>query len=107
MMVTPTTQRDLLQARHTLLPSTHTVPLALDAFNYTMMGGVRKNYSGKAAAMAKSRQIARIRNAILHENISEPQQLLALFKAVSHPQLCSMMKSAGLIVPSDAMKVAI
>jgi hypothetical protein len=33
--------------------------------------------------------------------------LLALFEAVSHPQLRSMMKSAGLIVPSDAMKVAI
>jgi hypothetical protein len=57
--------------------------------------------------MAKSRQIAKIRNVILDEIISEPQQLLALFEAVSHPQLRQMMKSTGLIVPSVAMKVAI
>jgi hypothetical protein len=54
MMVTPTAQQDLFQARHTLLPSIRTIPLPLDAFNYTMAGEVRKNASGKAAVMAKS-----------------------------------------------------
>ena len=42
LMVTPTTPRDLFQACHTLLPSIRSIPLALDAFNYTKTGEVRK-----------------------------------------------------------------
>jgi hypothetical protein len=102
MIVTPMTPRDLFQARHTLLQSIPTIPLALDAFNYTITGEVRKNSSGKAAAMAKSRQIAKIRNNIRGEKISKPQQLLALFESASHPELRQIMKSAGLIDPSEA-----
>jgi hypothetical protein len=47
------------------------------------MAKVGRNSSGRVAAMAKSGQIAKICNVILDEIISEPQQLLALFEAVS------------------------
>jgi hypothetical protein len=57
--------------------------------------------------MAKSRQVAKICNVILNENISEPQQLLSLFEAASHPQLRQIFKSAGLNASSETMKVAI
>jgi hypothetical protein len=74
-------------------------PLENDAFEYKRNGARRKNISGKSGQMAKSRQITRIRNAILDSSLNQSQQILALHEAANHPSLRSIMKSAGLIRP--------
>jgi hypothetical protein len=77
-------------------------PVEEEAFEFTKEGKARKNTSGKAAQMAKSRQVSKIRNAILNSGLSCTQQIVALRDAANHPQLRSIVKSAGLVVPDES-----
>ncbi len=79
-----------------------TQPVEEDAFEFTRTGEPRKNNSGKAAQMAKSRQVTKIRNSILNSGLSHAQQIVALRDAANHPQLRSIVKSAGQIVPDES-----
>ena len=58
-------------------------PLEDDAFDYKRNGLLRKNVSGKSGQMAKSRQVTRIRNAILDSSLNQSQQMLALHEAAA------------------------
>ena len=51
--------------------------------------------------MEESRQIHRIRNAILDYIINQSQQIIAIQKVATHPALCSIMESAGLHSPIE------
>ena len=62
-------------------------PVEEDAFKFTITGEPRKNTSGKASQMAKSRQVTKIRNSILNSGLSHAQQIVALHDAANHPQL--------------------
>ena len=57
--------------------------------------------------MADTRQVANICSVMLYESLSETQQVLGLFKAVSHHSIIEHIKSAGLIVQSKEIKVAV
>jgi hypothetical protein len=48
-------------------------PLEIKAFKFKKDGARRKNTSGKAAAMAKSRQVKKIIEAILDPKLSRHQ----------------------------------
>jgi hypothetical protein len=76
-----------------------TQPVEEEAFEFTTTGEARRNASGKAAQMAKSRQVSKIRNTILNTRLSHAQQIVALRDAANHPQLRSIVKSAGLFIP--------
>jgi hypothetical protein len=78
------------------------IPLETDAFKYTKDGSLRKDSSGKASAMAKSRQVNNITNAIIDNNLTSAQQVMALHEAAKHPKIRSVIKSAGLILPKNA-----
>jgi hypothetical protein len=82
--------------------SIKTAPVEEDAFDCTKKGVPRQNRSGKAAQMAKSRQVSKIRNAILNSGLSCAQQIVALRDAANHPQLRTIVKSAGLIIPDES-----
>jgi hypothetical protein len=84
-----------------------TQPVEEEAFEFTTTGETRKNASGKAAQMAKSRQVSKIRNTILNTRLSHAQQIVALRDAANHPQLrTSIVKSAGLVI-LDETEVAL
>ena len=57
--------------------------------------------------MAETRQVANVCSVILDESLSATLQVLALFKAVSHHNCIEYVKSAGLIVQSKEIKVAV
>jgi hypothetical protein len=59
--------------------------LEKDSFDFQRNGLFRKNASGKAGQMAKSRQITRIGNAILDYSLNQSQQILALHKEANQP----------------------
>ena len=48
--------------------------------------------------MVETRQVGNIFFIILDESLSETQQVLSLFKAVSHHSIIEHVKTAGLIV---------
>ena len=57
--------------------------------------------------MAETIQVDNIRSFNLNEYLSAKQQVLALFKAVSHHSLIEHVNSAGLIVQIKEIKVAV
>ena len=57
--------------------------------------------------MAEARQVPDIFSIILYEYLSATQQVLVLFKAVSHHSLIEYVKIAGLIVQTKEIKVAV
>jgi hypothetical protein len=75
-------------------------PLEMGAFEFKKNGAARTNGGGKAAAMAKSRQMKNILDTILDPKLSRPQQILALHEAMNHPKIQSTVTSAGLSSPS-------
>jgi hypothetical protein len=76
-------------------------PLEMKAFEFKKDGAQGKKTSGKAAAMAKSRQVKKIIEAILDPKLSRPQQILAFHEAANHPRIRSTAKSAGLTSPVE------
>jgi hypothetical protein len=81
--------------------SVNTEPLERRAFEFKRNGVVRMNASGKAASMAKSRQVKKILDSILDPKLSRPQQILAFHEAMNHPRIQATVKSAGLTSPDD------
>jgi hypothetical protein len=75
--------------------------LEMNSFEFKKDGASRKNASGKAAAMAKSRQVKKIIEAILDPKLSRPQQILAFHEAANHPRMRSTVKSAGFTSPTE------
>jgi hypothetical protein len=61
--------------RASILNSAQMDSLEKDSFDFQKNGLRRKNASGKAAQMAKSRQISRIHNAILVNTLNQSQQI--------------------------------
>ena len=57
--------------------------------------------------MAETRQIATICSVFKDEYLSATKQVLSLFKSASHNSLIEHVNSAGLIVQSKEIKVAI
>ena len=57
--------------------------------------------------MADTIQVANMCSVILDESLSTTKQVITLFKAVSHHSLVEHVKSAGLIVQSKEIKVAV
>jgi hypothetical protein len=89
----PTRNHQRRQNRQaSILKLTQTDSLDKDSFDFQRNGVPRKNASGKAGQMAKSRQITRIRNAILDYSLNQSQQILALHEAANHPTLRTIMK---------------
>ena len=70
----------------------------MNAFRFNKNGETRPNESGRAGDMAETRQVAKICSVILDESLSATQQVLSLFKAMSHHILIEHVKIAGLIV---------
>ena len=79
-----------------------TEPMEEEAFKFTKKGKTQKNTSGKAAQMAKLRQVTKIRTAIFDSRLSLAQQIVALRNAANHPQLQSIVKIAGLVIPDES-----
>ena len=84
-----------------------TTPLKMDAFRFTNNGKPLQSSSGRAGDMVESREVAKIHSVILDEYISVTQQVLSVFKYVSHCSIIKHVKSAGLIVQTKQIKVAI
>ena len=57
--------------------------------------------------MAETRQVANVCSVVLYEYLSATQQVLSFFKAVLHHNLIEHVESAGLIVQSKEIKVAV
>ena len=57
--------------------------------------------------MVESIQVANIHSVILDKSILKTQQVIALFKALSHCSIIKHVKSAGLIVPRKEIEVLV
>ena len=77
------------------------IPLKMDAFWFRNTVEPWPNTSFREGDMEESIQVVKIFPFILDQYIFATQQVLPLFKAVSHPSLIKKNKSVGLIFPSQ------
>ena len=83
------------------------IPLKMNAFNLTKNGEPWPNESGGAGDMEEKIQVANICSIILDESLSATQQVLTLFKDVSHHSIIEHVKISGLIVQNKEIKMAL
>ena len=86
----------------------HFQPAPIDniVFNRTEFGTPRKDFSGKASSMAKSREVKKVKDVILNPNLTSEQQSLTLHSVLKDPELSSIIKDAGISISSSTENVA-
>ena len=86
----------------------HFQPAPIDniVFKRTEFGTPRKDFSGKASSMAKSREVKKVKDVILNPNLTSEQQSLTLHSVLKDPELSSIIKDAGISISSSTENVA-
>ena len=79
----------------------------MNAFCFTKNGETWPNESVREGDTSETREVVNIVSIILDESLSPTQQVLSLFKAVSHQSIIENVNSAGLIFQSKEIKVAV